>query len=186
MKKILLITLTFMVFNINTQAQTKPLITERSFGNIGFELSRINTNETDWTKIPTEWAKTYGSDSYASLHIDRKVAEIARLRVAQLDNCNYCVIFHTKAALETGLEAPKVYAVSAWRDSKLFTEKEKAALQYAEALSQLDQDKIQSSFEQLSKVGFSNVEKEELSMSIILMSVWSRVFMAQGKTSVEK
>lgn len=170
----------------NAMAQTKPLITERSFGDIGFELSRINTNESGWTKLPIEWAKTYGSDSYASLKIDRKIAEMARLRVAQLDNCNYCVIFHTKAALDAGIAEPKVYAISAWRESKLFSDKEKAALEYAEALSALDQPKIQGAFEQLNKLGFTTVEKEELTMSIILMSVWSRVFMAQGKTSVQK
>jgi AhpD family alkylhydroperoxidase len=161
-------------------------ITERSFGSVGFKLNRISTNETDYLKLPEAWAAAYGSESYKSLKIDRQIAELARLRVSQLDRCNYCEIFHSKAALDAGIPEAKIFALSSWRQSELFTAKEKAALLYAEALSTLNQDDIQKAFDGLTSNQYTNAEKEELTNCIILMDVWSRVFLAQGKVSVFK
>lgn len=159
-------------------------IVHQSFGKIEFETTRLNTNESDYTRIPLELANTYGSNSYETLALDRQVAELVRLRVSQLDRCDYCVVFHTQDALEAGVPQVKVSSLPTWRQSGLFSEKERAALAYAEALSSLDNDAIQGAFDGLDEAGFSNVEKEELTMTTILMNVWSRMFLAQGKTSV--
>lgn len=165
---------------------TKQAITERSFGDIGFRLDRITSNETDYLKLPNAWAETYGSESYKNLKIDRKIAELVRLRVSQLDGCNYCEIFHSKGALDAGIPQAKIFALASWRQSDLFTAKEKAAIFYAESLSSLDQSNIQKAFDELNANKYSNAEKEELTNCVILMNVWSRVFLAQGKISVLK
>ena len=54
---------------------------------------------------------------------------------------------------------------------------------YAEAVSSLDHEAIQGAYDKLESVGFTVVEKEELTNITILMDVWSRVFLAQGKMS---
>lgn len=187
MKSKLMILLATTLFSFCGKAiYAQQAITERSFGNVGFKLNRISTNETDYLKLPNAWAAAYGSDSYKDLKIDRQIAELVRLRVSQLDHCNYCEIFHSKAALDAGISEAKIFALSSWTQSDLFTPKEKAALLYAEALSTLNQDDIQKAYDGLTGNGFSNAEKEELTNCVILMDVWSRVFLAQGKISVLK
>ncbi len=157
-------------------------IVHQSFGSVGFTTARISTNESNFLKLPNEWAKTYGSYN-KSLAVPPQIAEMVRLRVSQMNQCDYCSVFHTKDALETGLVPPKVYSIATWRSSGLFSKKERAALGYAEALSSLDGEAIQGAYENLEAVGFTVIEKEELTNITILMDVWARVFLAQGKTS---
>ncbi len=159
-------------------------IVHQSFDDVDFETMRLSTDESGYTRVPLELANTYGSDSYETITLDRKIAELVRLRVGQMDQCDYCVVFHTQDALEAGIPQVKVSSLPTWRQSGLFTEQERAALAYAEALSSLDDDAIQGAYDGLDTVGFSNVEKEEITMCTILMNVWSRMFLAQGKTSV--
>lgn len=157
-------------------------IVHQSFGDIAFKTTRLTTNESKFLELPTQWAKAYGSNN-TSLKLAPQIAEMVRLRVSQVDNCNYCTVFHTRDALESGIAPAKVYALATWRSSELFSDKERAALAYAEALAKLDNSAMPAAYAQLDKVGYSAVEKEELTNCAILMSVWSRVFLAQGKTS---
>lgn len=117
-------------------------------------------------------------------HIDKTLAELVRLRVGQLDNCNYCIILHTKEALKLSIPEAKVFSLSSWPQSKLFDNKEKAALLFAESVSQVDHRRIQSAFDGLKATGFTAAETVELTNTIILMNIWSREFMVQGRISV--
>lgn len=157
-------------------------ITHQSFDNIAFKTTRLSTNESNYLKLPTQWAKDYGSRN-KSLKLAPQIAEMVRLRVGQVDNCNYCVIFHTKDALDSGIAPAKVSSISTWRRSELFSDKERAALAYAEALAKVDNAAMPVAYAQLDAVGYSATEKEELTNCAILMSVWSRLFLAQGKTA---
>jgi len=67
-----------------------------------------------------------------------------------------------------------------------FFRRKKAALFYVEKLSNLNQDGIQKAYDGLNENGFTKADQEELTNCVILMEVWSRVFLAQGKTSYKK
>ncbi|WP_417661181.1 carboxymuconolactone decarboxylase family protein [Pseudomonas sp.] len=160
-------------------------IVHQSFDDIAFKTTRLSSNESGYLKLPTQWAKDYGSFN-KSLKLAPQIAEMVRLRVSQVDNCNYCVVFHTNDALETGIAPAKVNSIATWRSSELFSDKERAALAYAEALAKVDHAAMPAAYAQLDAVGYSATEKEEMTNSAILMSVWSRIFLAQGKTSYVK
>ncbi|WP_455427085.1 carboxymuconolactone decarboxylase family protein [Dryocola sp. LX212] len=172
-----------MIFSFYTDAYAQKNISQRDYNDVTFKVTRLGSNSTDYLKLPKEWAKDYGSDSTKLKYIDSKLAELVRLRVSQIDKCNYCVILHTKQTIKLAIPMAKVDSLSTWRQSDLFSSKEKAALNYAETLAELNYDNIQLAFDKLISTGFSQPEIEELTNTTLLMNIWSRIFMAQGKIS---
>lgn len=181
MKKNGIIALMVMAFACSASA--KEDITARTYEDATFSNERLSSDETGYLALPTEWAHQYGSGGSKVMHLDKTLAELIRLRVGQLDNCNYCIILHTKEALKLNIPESKVFSLSTWQQSGLFDVREKAALLFAESVSQVDQRRIQPAFDGLKAAGFTAAETEELTNTVILMNIWSREFMVQGKTS---
>jgi AhpD family alkylhydroperoxidase len=69
----------------------------------------------------------------ASAGLDRLLVELVNVRVSQINACAYCLDLHTRAALRAGETAQRLGVLSAWRDTRLFTPRERAALALAEA-----------------------------------------------------
>src|ERR687894_698762 len=81
-----------------------------------------------------------GADAFgytADLRIDRGLAELLRLRVSQLNNCTYCLNLHYEAAREAGIPRAKIDTLTAWWETELHSEAERAALRYTEALTRV-------------------------------------------------
>src|SRR3954447_23659995 len=79
-----------------------------------------------------------GADAFgytADLRIDRGLAQLLRLRVSQLNNCTYCLNLHYRAAREAGIPRAKIDTLTAWWETELYSEAERAAVRYAEALT---------------------------------------------------
>ncbi|MFI1105143.1 carboxymuconolactone decarboxylase family protein [Streptomyces melanogenes] len=69
----------------------------------------------------------------AEAGLDRILVELVNLRVSQLNGCAFCLDVHTRAALRAGETTRRLGVLAAWRDTELFTERERAALALAEA-----------------------------------------------------
>ncbi|MEV6330084.1 carboxymuconolactone decarboxylase family protein [Streptomyces sp. NPDC051909] len=69
----------------------------------------------------------------ADAGLDRVLVELVNLRVSQLNGCAYCLDVHTRAALRAGETTRRIGVLAAWRDTELFTPRERAALALAEA-----------------------------------------------------
>ena len=72
--------------------------------------------------------------------LDARLADLVKLRASQLNGCAYCVDMHTHDALAAGESQRRLFAVSAWRESPLFSERERAALALTEGLTRLRYD----------------------------------------------
>ncbi|MFJ4713560.1 carboxymuconolactone decarboxylase family protein [Streptomyces sp. NPDC088785] len=69
----------------------------------------------------------------AEAGLDRRLVELVNLRVSQLNGCAYCLNVHTRAALRAGETTQRLGVLAAWRDTEVFTGRERAALGLAEA-----------------------------------------------------
>jgi len=69
----------------------------------------------------------------AEAGLDRRLVELVNLRVSQLNGCAYCLNVHTRAALRAGETTQRLGVLAAWRDTEVFTDRERAALALAEA-----------------------------------------------------
>ncbi len=75
--------------------------------------------------------------------LDRLLVELVNIRVSQLNGCAYCLHVHVRAALRRGETTQRIAVLPAWRDTDLFTDKERAALTLAESVTTLPDARVQ-------------------------------------------
>jgi len=127
-----------------------------------------------------------GADAFgytANLRIDRDLAQLLRLRVAQLNNCSYCLNLHYQAAREAGVPRAKIDTLTAWWETELHSEADRAALRYTEALTRAadtDRDAAFQRFHDALVEHFSPEEMLEIVGVVVNMNVWTRIKLAEG------
>ena len=84
----------------------------------------------------------------AELTLDGQLAPLLRLRVAQINNCTYCLDVHYGAARDVGVPQAKIDFLTAWWETRLFSDAERAALEYAEALTRASDTTVRQAFQQ--------------------------------------
>jgi AhpD family alkylhydroperoxidase len=126
-------------------------------------------------------AKAFGYT--ADLQLNKHLAQLIRLRVAQKNNCSYCLILHAKTARDVGIEAAKIDNLGSWWESRLYSEQESAALAYCDALTDGNQPGFDARHAAVLE-HFSEIQIAELAAIIINMNVWTRLKLAQGAVPV--
>jgi AhpD family alkylhydroperoxidase len=154
---------------------------ERLPSGIRFEDTRFDPDLSPLHAVAKEMAALFGYT--ATLSLEPRLAQLLRLRVAQLNPCSYCLILHTRVAHEIGV-APEVVAnLASWRESALFTAAEGAALAYCEGLTRFDHARFPELHESL-RSHFDEAGVAEVAAVVINMNVWTRLKLAQGATPV--
>lgn len=149
---------------------------------IKFVNKRFNPDLVEFHDIAKQMAKSVGYT--ADMAVEKQLAQLLRLRVAQMNACSYCLILHTKAAHDQGIHGAKIAHLASWQESTMFSDAEQAALAYCEGLTAYDQ----SNFEPLHaamNTYFSEVEIAEIAAIVINMNLWTRLKLAQGATPVK-
>lgn len=146
---------------------------------VEFINNRFNPDVTPFHGLAKEMAKAVGYT--ADLKVEKQLAQLLRLRVAQKNECAYCVILHSKAARDAGIHDAKVDNISSWYNSELYTDKEKTTLAYCDVLNDGIAKDFQVYHDALSKY-FSEVEIAEIAAIVINMNLWTRLKLAQGAT----
>ena len=154
-------------------------ITARTFEGVEFVDSRIDHNVTGFDALPKAMAAAYGTTAGPTLPLDEQLGELVRLLVAVNSRCSYCTILHASEARRLGISPTKIDAVSAWRDSSHYTDAEVAAFGYAEALSDERHSEVPSAHDAI-REHFDDAGVEALTMVIINMNMWTRLFLARG------
>jgi AhpD family alkylhydroperoxidase len=119
----------------------------------------------------------------AELNLDFEVAQLVRLRVAQINNCTYCLNTHYTAARRAGIAQAKIDTLTAWWETRLFTDAERAALKYAEALTRASDTSVMQSFQRYHDEladHFGEAAMREVVAVVINMNIWTRVKLAEG------
>jgi len=147
--------------------------------NIDFENTRFNPDLTPFHDLAKSMAKAFGYT--ADLELDQQLAQLIRLRVAQVNNCSYCLILHSKAARDRDILDAKIDGLGSWWESHLYTKPERAALAYCDALTD-GRDPGFHAIHEAASEHFSERGIAELAAIIINMNVWTRLKLAQGAT----
>ena len=107
--------------------------------------------------------------------LDHGLLHLIKLRASQINGCAYCVDMHVKEARRDGCGEQWINLVSAWQESPVYTEKERAVLGWTEALTLLAQTRApDEDFERL-RQHFSDAEITNLTIAIGTINVWNRV-----------
>lgn len=107
--------------------------------------------------------------------LEHPLLELVKTRASQINKCAYCLDMHTKDARKAGETEQRLYALSAWRETPFFTERERAALEWTEALTLVSENEIADSLYESARKQFSEKELVDLTISIIAINGWNRL-----------
>ncbi len=105
--------------------------------------------------------------------IDKPLMELVKIRVSQINHCAFCIDMHTRDARAIGETEQRIYALSAWRETPFFTERERAALAWAEANTLLPNGIEQALFDEV-RQQFSEAQLANLTLAIATINAWNR------------
>jgi AhpD family alkylhydroperoxidase len=99
--------------------------------------------------------------------LETSLLELVRIRVSQINSCGYCIDIHTKDAREAGESEQRLYCLSAWRETPFYSDRERAALGWAEAVAKLGDSPIPDDVHESTNANFSAKELVDLTMAVI-------------------
>jgi len=105
--------------------------------------------------------------------VDKPLMELVKIRVSQLNQCAFCIDMHTKDARALGETEQRIYALSAWRETPFFSDRERAALAWAEANTLLPNGVGHALFDEV-RQHFSEPQLVNLTLAVATISVWNR------------
>lgn len=157
-------------------AYPKPML-----GNLRFENTRFDPDLTPFHELAKNMASQFGYP--AQLSTDRILLQLLRLRVAQLNPCSYCLILHAEVTASMGIPAEQAAHLASWREGRMFSPAQRAALAYCEGLTLFRHERFPGLHEEL-QLHFTEHDVAEIAAVIINMNVWTRLKLAQGAAPV--
>ena len=135
------------------------------------------TQRLNYTKASPDGFKAIrGLQEYVEQSgLEHKLLELVKMRASQINGCAYCLDMHSKDARAAGETEQRLYVLNAWRESPFYSERERAALAWTEALTRIaDNDVPDELYEEVRKQ-FSEKELVDLSLAIIAINGWNRL-----------
>jgi AhpD family alkylhydroperoxidase len=107
--------------------------------------------------------------------LEHSLIELVKTRASQINGCAYCIHMHTKDARANGESEERLYLLSAWRESPLYSDRERAALAWTEALTLVSETHApDEDYEELSR-HFTPEEQVKLTLLIGAINTWNRI-----------
>jgi AhpD family alkylhydroperoxidase len=110
--------------------------------------------------------------------LDSSLRELVKIRASQLNGCAYCIDMHTKDARAQGETEQRIYALSAWRETSFFTPRERAALAWTEAVTNIQQGQVPDAVYQEARREFDQATLAQLTLAIAQINTWNRIAIA--------
>lgn len=107
--------------------------------------------------------------------LEHSLGHLVKIRASQINGCSYCVDMHTKEARKDGESEQRLYLVSAWRESPLFTARERTALAWTEKLTLLASGPVDDALYAQTLEQFTEAELVKLSVLVGVINVWNRL-----------
>jgi len=107
--------------------------------------------------------------------IERPLIELVLMRASQLNGCAYCLDMHSKDARAAGETEQRLYVLQAWREAPFYSDRERAALAWCEAVTRLDAHGVSDEVFEMARAQFSEKELGDLNMAVILINAWNRI-----------
>jgi AhpD family alkylhydroperoxidase len=107
--------------------------------------------------------------------LEHSLVELVKTRASQINGCAYCLHMHTRDARKAGESEERLHLLPAWRESPLYSERERAALAWTEALTRLADTGAPDADYQRAQAVFSDEELVQLTFLIGTINVWNRL-----------
>jgi AhpD family alkylhydroperoxidase len=110
--------------------------------------------------------------------LDNKLLHLVRMRASQINGCAYCLDMHSKDARVAGETEQRLYGLNAWRETPYYSARERAALEWTEALTLVTEGHVPDEVYERVRQEFSEDELAHLSLAIVAINGWNRLNVA--------
>ena len=110
--------------------------------------------------------------------LDTKLLDLVRMRASQINGCAYCLDMHSKDARAAGETEQRLYGLNAWRETPYYSARERAALEWTEALTLITEGHVPDEVYDRVRQEFSEDELAHLSLAIVAINGWNRLNVA--------
>ena len=110
--------------------------------------------------------------------LDHKLLELIKTRVSQINGCAYCLDMHYKDAVAMGESEQRLYSLPAWKECPYYSEAERAALAYAEAVTNIPQQEVTDEVYNKLTQHYDKSEIADLTLAITSINTWNRLNIA--------
>jgi AhpD family alkylhydroperoxidase len=107
--------------------------------------------------------------------LEPALIELVKMRASQINGCAFCIDMHSQDARANGESEQRLYALNAWRETPFFTERERAALAWTEAVTLVSQDHVPDAVYDHVKGHFTEEELVNLTLAVITINGWNRL-----------
>jgi AhpD family alkylhydroperoxidase len=137
------------------------------------------TQRLDYRRAaPAAMKAMLGQQQYVNdCGLEHPLMELVKMRASQINGCGYCLDMHSKDARAAGETEQRLYALNAWRETPFFSERERAALAWTEAVTQVStaEDHVSDALYAEARRHFSDKEIVDLTLCIIAINGWNRL-----------
>jgi len=117
----------------------------------------------------------YGLEKYlATCGLEPALIDLIKLRASQINGCAYCIDMHTKDARARSESEQRLYELVAWRETPFYTERERAALAWTEAVTLLADEHVPDEVYEQARQQFTEQELVNLTLALVAINGWNR------------
>jgi AhpD family alkylhydroperoxidase len=110
--------------------------------------------------------------------LETKLLELVRMRTSQINGCAFCLDMHSKDARAEGETEQRLYGLTAWRETPYYNDRERAALEWTEAVTLVSRDQVPDDVYERTRRHFSEAELTILTLAIVAINSWNRIAIA--------
>src|SRR5690349_9366609 len=110
--------------------------------------------------------------------LDGRLLDLVRMRASQINGCAYCLDMHSKDARALGETEQRLYGLEAWREAPYYSARERAALEWTEALTLVSESRVPDDVYERVRAEFSEDELVHLSLAVVAINGWNRLNIA--------
>jgi AhpD family alkylhydroperoxidase len=110
--------------------------------------------------------------------LEKSLLDLVYFRVSQINGCAYCLDMHSKDLRAAGESEQRLYVLEAWRESPFYSDRERAALAWAEAVTTLSNKDVPDEVYEQARAQFSETELVNLTLAVITINGWNRLNIA--------
>jgi AhpD family alkylhydroperoxidase len=134
----------------------------------------------DFTRLSPEGYKAMlGLEHYLSTStVEKKLLHLVKLRVSQINGCAFCLDMHWKDLKVEGETDRRMYSLDAWRETSYYTDRERAALAWAEAVTNISDGHAPDELFEAARQYFSEQELADLTLAVTAINGWNRISIA--------
>ena len=131
----------------------------------------------DYGKVsPGAVRAMYGLEKYLSqASLESSLLDLIKLRASQVNGCAYCIDMHSKDARARNETEQRIYGLVAWRETSYYSERERAALAWTEALTLIANDHVPDELYEQVRQHFSEQELVDLTLAVVAINGWNRI-----------